>query len=65
MAYSFSTSATDQLRLWTTSYYGPGEADIFDFDTKQIDWEDYMMNIHIHGLVNYVVQPHVGYISKL
>ncbi|KAI3839457.1 hypothetical protein MKX03_017718 [Papaver bracteatum] len=61
----FSTSATDQLRLWTTSYYGPGEADIFDFDPKKIDWEDYMINIHIPGLVNYVVQPHVGYISKL
>ncbi|KAI3938400.1 hypothetical protein MKW98_015299 [Papaver atlanticum] len=61
----FSTSATDQLRLRTTAYYGPGEVDIFDFDPRQIDWEDYMMNIHIPGLVNYVVQPHVGYISKL
>ncbi|MCL7023728.1 hypothetical protein MKW94_012731 [Papaver nudicaule] len=62
---TFGTSATDQLRMWTKAYYGPGEADIFDFDPKHISWKDYMINIHIPGLIKYVIKPHVGYNSKL
>ncbi|KAI3870764.1 hypothetical protein MKW92_003148 [Papaver armeniacum] len=62
---TFDTSATDLLRIWMKACYGDGEADIFDFDPKHINWKDYMMNIHIPGLMNYVVKPHVGYNSKL
>ena len=32
------------------------EADVFDFDPLSIDWEDYMMNAHIPGLVKYVMK---------
>ncbi|KAL3580902.1 hypothetical protein D5086_018737, partial [Populus alba] len=32
------------------------ETDIFDFDPMNIDWEDYMMNVHIPGLVKYVMK---------
>ena len=31
------------------------ETDIFDFDPMNIDWEDYMINVHIPGLVKYVM----------
>ncbi|KAI3990946.1 hypothetical protein MKX01_026130 [Papaver californicum] len=62
---TFDTSATDRLRMWTNAYYGPGETDIFDFDPKHINWKDYMVNVHVPGLIKYVVKPHVGYNSKL
>jgi len=29
------------------------EMDLFYFDPKMIDWEDYFMNIHIPGIVKY------------
>ncbi|KAL9354111.1 hypothetical protein Peur_052081 [Populus x canadensis] len=32
------------------------EANDFDFDPVSIDWEDYMMNVHIPGLVKYVIK---------
>jgi fatty acyl-CoA reductase len=32
------------------------EANDFDFDPISIDWEDYMMNVHIPGLVKYVIK---------
>ncbi|KAI3942862.1 hypothetical protein MKW92_012844 [Papaver armeniacum] len=62
---TFDTSASNELRMWSKAYYGPGEAGIFDFDPKHIDWKDYMMNIHIPGLIKYVVKPYAGNISKL
>ncbi|CAK7329345.1 unnamed protein product [Dovyalis caffra] len=31
------------------------EANVFDFDPMNIDWEDYMINVHIPGLVKYVM----------
>ncbi|RZC45080.1 hypothetical protein C5167_038019 [Papaver somniferum] len=49
---TFDTSASNELRMWSKAYYGPGEANIFDFDPKHIDWKDYMMNVHIPGLIN-------------
>ncbi|KAI3897482.1 hypothetical protein MKW92_032830, partial [Papaver armeniacum] len=59
-------SATDELRIWTKAYYGTGEAELFDFDPKRIDWKDYIKNVHIPGVMKYVVKPHVGgYKSKL
>lgn len=27
-----------------------------EFDPKSIDWEDYITNIHIPGLISYVLQ---------
>ncbi|KAI3842124.1 hypothetical protein MKW92_044629 [Papaver armeniacum] len=62
---TFDTSASNELRMWSKAYYGPAEAGIFDFDPKHIDWKDYMMNIHITGLIKYVVKPYAGNISKL
>ncbi|KAI3947953.1 hypothetical protein MKW92_024894 [Papaver armeniacum] len=62
---TFDTSATDRLRMWMKAHSGPEEAVIFDFDPKQINWKDYMMNIHIPGLLKYVVKLPAGYISKL
>lgn len=59
---TFSTSAVDQLRGWTKKL---GDAELFDFNPEHIEWKDYMMNIHIPGLVKYVVKPQVGHISKL
>ncbi|KAF2321640.1 hypothetical protein GH714_000841 [Hevea brasiliensis] len=34
----------------------PEEADGFNFDPTGIDWEDYMMGVHIPGLVKYVMK---------
>lgn len=28
----------------------------FEFDPKSIDWDDYIMNIHIPGLITYVLK---------
>ncbi|XP_026420856.1 alcohol-forming fatty acyl-CoA reductase-like isoform X2 [Papaver somniferum] len=61
----FDTSATDQLRRWMKAHYGTGEADGFDFDAKHINWKDYMINIHIPGLMKYAVKPHLVSNSKL
>lgn len=30
--------------------------DLFDFDPKSIDWDDYMTTIHIPGLITYVLK---------
>lgn len=30
------------------------ETEVFYFDPKAFDWEDYLINIHIGGLVKYV-----------
>ncbi|KAI3896344.1 hypothetical protein MKX03_013336, partial [Papaver bracteatum] len=62
---TFDTSASNELRMWSKAYYGPGHADIFDFNQKHIDWKDYMMHIHIPGLVKYVLKPYAGNIRKL
>ncbi|KAH9699842.1 Fatty acyl-CoA reductase 3 [Citrus sinensis] len=32
------------------------ELDSFNFDPKSIDWEDYFLNVHIPGLLRYVVK---------
>ncbi|XP_026450882.1 alcohol-forming fatty acyl-CoA reductase-like [Papaver somniferum] len=46
-------SATEKLRM---SMEGSDEADVFDFNPKHIDWKDYFMNIHIPGLIRYVIE---------
>lgn len=30
------------------------DANVFYFDPKIINWEDYFMNVHFPGVVNYV-----------
>ena len=49
--YRFDDLNSERLRIISkeTCY----ETDIFDFDPMNIDWEDYMMNVHIPGLVKY------------
>lgn len=32
------------------------ELDVFNFDPQSIDWEDYLTNIHIPGVLRYVVK---------
>lgn len=32
------------------------EVDLFNFDPKTVNWEDYFMNIHIPGVIKYVVK---------
>ncbi|KAL5765528.1 hypothetical protein ACOSP7_016145 [Xanthoceras sorbifolium] len=47
---------TNSERLRMTMRESKLEVDAFNFDPNCIDWEDYMMNIHIPGLVTYVVR---------
>lgn len=43
---------TEKLRLLLKE--SGAEADLFYFDPKSIDWDDYFMNTHIPGVVKYV-----------
>lgn len=45
---------TEKLQI--AAKQGEAEMDVFYFDPKMIDWEDYFMNIHIPGIVKYVVK---------
>ncbi|OVA07725.1 Male sterility [Macleaya cordata] len=51
---SFDDSTTERLRM--TMRANEAEAETFHFDPKCINWEDYFMNIHIPGLVKYVLK---------
>ncbi|KAI4313495.1 hypothetical protein L6164_026472 [Bauhinia variegata] len=35
---------------------GGVEMDLFYFDPKMIDWEDYFMNVHFPGMVKYLIK---------
>uniref|UniRef100_A0A7N0UZS7 Fatty acyl-CoA reductase n=1 Tax=Kalanchoe fedtschenkoi TaxID=63787 RepID=A0A7N0UZS7_KALFE len=48
----FDDLNTEKLRVAAKDLYK--DADIFYFDPKVIDWEDYAMNKHIPGIVKYV-----------
>lgn len=48
----FDDKNTEKLRMAARD--NGAETDIFYFDPKRIDWEDYLMNIHIPGIVKYV-----------
>ncbi|CAK9150535.1 unnamed protein product [Ilex paraguariensis] len=48
----FDDMNTERLRRATTK--GDVETDVFYFDPRCINWEDYFMNTHIHGVVKYV-----------
>lgn len=45
---------TEKLRVAATQ--GGVEMDMFYFDPKMIDWEDYFMNTHINGIIKYVLK---------
>ncbi|KAK9938817.1 hypothetical protein M0R45_015536 [Rubus argutus] len=48
----FDDMNTEKLRMAVRE--STTEADMFYFDPKIIDWEDYFMNTHISGVVKYV-----------
>ncbi|KAK4760567.1 hypothetical protein SAY87_005460 [Trapa incisa] len=48
----FDDSNTEKLRA--AAMEGEVETDVFYFDPKCIDWEDYVMNTHIPGIVKYI-----------
>ncbi|XP_057456001.1 fatty acyl-CoA reductase 3-like [Lotus japonicus] len=50
----FDNMNTEKLQI--AAKQGEAEMDVFYFDPKMIDWEDYFMNIHIPGIVKYVVK---------
>lgn len=45
---------TEKLRVAATQ--GDVEMELFYFDPKMIEWEDYFMNIHIPGIIKYVLK---------
>ena len=51
-AYRFDNMNTEKLQI--AARQGGVEMDLYYFDPKIIDWEDYFMNIHIPGIVKYV-----------
>ncbi|KAI5412415.1 fatty acyl-CoA reductase 3 [Lathyrus oleraceus] len=48
----FDDINTEKLRL--AAREGGTETDLFYFDPKDIDWDDYFMNTHIPGIVKYI-----------
>ncbi|XP_027343512.1 fatty acyl-CoA reductase 3-like [Abrus precatorius] len=48
----FDDMNTEKLRL--AARQSGTETDLFYFDTKQIDWDDYFMKVHIPGIVKYI-----------
>ncbi|KAE8037466.1 hypothetical protein FH972_010053 [Carpinus fangiana] len=50
----FDDSNTEKLQM-ATSESGV-DSHLFGFDPKCIDWEDYLMNTHIPGLINYALK---------
>jgi len=51
--FSFDDSNTQNLRRATSKNI---EVAGLDFDPNSINWEDYMMNTHIPGLVKYALK---------
>jgi len=49
---SFDDLNTEKLRM--AARENNFETDMFYFDPKTIDWEDYLTNIHFPGVVKYV-----------
>ena len=41
-------------KLLLAARQGGVEMDLFYFDPKIIDWDDYFLNIHFPGIANYV-----------
>jgi fatty acyl-CoA reductase len=43
-------------RLRSTMVMNTPEDDMFNFDPKTIDWDDYFYRIHIPGVLKYVLK---------
>ncbi|KAB1227271.1 Fatty acyl-CoA reductase 3 [Morella rubra] len=50
----FDDMNTEKLRMAVRE--GGTEADVFYFDPKCLDWEDYFLNTHLPGIVKYVLK---------
>lgn len=50
--YSFDDTNAERLRMETLN----AERETFFLDPKDINWEDYFMNVHIPGLVKHVMR---------
>ncbi|KAK7836696.1 alcohol-forming fatty acyl-coa reductase, partial [Quercus suber] len=53
--YSFDDSNTEKLRVAIRE--SDVDENLFNFDPRCIDWEDYIMNTHIPGLKKYSMKP--------
>lgn len=51
---SYDDMNTEKLRRAATESGIGIETEMFYFDPKAINWEDYLMNIHIPGIVKHV-----------
>ncbi|OAY38186.1 probable fatty acyl-CoA reductase 4 [Manihot esculenta] len=51
----FDDTNSEKLRIAARETF-PEEADGFSFDPLEIDWEDYMIDVHIPGLVKHVMK---------
>ena len=51
-AYSYDDMNIEKLRMAMRE--NKVETDVFYFDPKIINWEDYFINTHIPGVVKYV-----------
>ncbi|KDP42364.1 hypothetical protein JCGZ_01940 [Jatropha curcas] len=52
----FDDTNSEKLRIAARDQTMATEANGFNFDPTTIDWEKYMMNVHIPGLVKYVMK---------
>nr|XP_023895066.1 alcohol-forming fatty acyl-CoA reductase-like [Quercus suber] len=52
---SFDDSNTEKLRVAIRE--SDVDENLFNFDPRCIDWEDYIMNTHIPGLKKYSMKP--------
>jgi fatty acyl-CoA reductase len=52
MAHRFDDINTEKLQI--AARQSGTEMNLFCFDPKEIDWEDYFINTHIPGLVKYI-----------
>lgn len=50
---------TEKLRM--AARQGGVETDLFYFDPKVIDWDDYFLNIHLPGVVKYILKWYTCY----
>ena len=55
-AYSNSFDDTNAEKLRKIAREKFSDAEAFNFDPKDIEWEDYMVNAHIPGLVKYAMK---------
>uniref|UniRef100_A0A7N0SVV6 Fatty acyl-CoA reductase C-terminal domain-containing protein n=1 Tax=Kalanchoe fedtschenkoi TaxID=63787 RepID=A0A7N0SVV6_KALFE len=50
----FDDKNTDKLRAAARNSIDSADTFYFQFDPKTINWEDYMMNVHLPGAVKFL-----------